>query len=91
MAKQKEITTGYQITREQAHFILQNDLATPAMASVMCKEYGQDDDFEEVTEEDLDEETLELDEDYKTLEIWFEPSSTQAQRRKLIEAAKIKV
>lgn len=38
---------------------------------IMCKEYGEDDDWQEVTKDDLSE-TNTFDEDYKTFEIWLD-------------------
>ena len=39
---------------------------------IMCKEYGQDDDWIGLTLCDLDEDTLLLDDDYQTFEIWYD-------------------
>lgn len=41
----------------------------PANMPLMCKEYGEDDDWCELTEDDLREDGT-VDDDYKTIEIW---------------------
>lgn len=45
---------------------------------IMCKEYGQDEDWIGLSPDDLDEDTLLLDEDYQTFEIWADTDKQQA-------------
>jgi hypothetical protein len=45
---------------------------------IMCKEYGQDDDWIGLTPDDLDEDTLLLDDDCQTFEIWADGDKQQA-------------
>jgi len=56
------------MTRESALFLLKWGLITKS-ASLMSKEYGEDDDWVEVLPEDLN--TLEEDLRYVTFEIWY--------------------
>lgn len=54
------------ISREEAERLVKEGVFV-----VMCKEYGQDDDWCELCTDDLDENGL-LDEDYLTFEIWLD-------------------
>jgi len=45
---------------------------------IMCKEYGQDEDWIGLSPDDLDEDTLLLAEDYQTFEIWADTDKQQA-------------
>jgi hypothetical protein len=38
---------------------------------IMCKEYGDDDDWVALSHEDLDSETGTLPDDYQTFEMWY--------------------
>lgn len=83
------------ISREEANFILNSRKKWNKEFTgfdIMCKEYGQDDDWEEVNTDDLEEwETegvLEICDDYETLEVYFD-DRTCADKEKLIESLNI--
>lgn len=54
-----------QISKEAAESLVKRGM------EVMCKEYGDDDDWVGMTADDLDEETGKFDDDYQTFEIWL--------------------
>lgn len=62
------------ITREDAEKILtlraQGKDIVPPWTSLMCREYGPDEDWIGLDEGDLDEH-WKLDEDWQTIELWF--------------------
>ena len=63
----KVVATNFSIrlTRDMAH-----QLISEGDESVMCKEYGQDEDWVGLTMDDLDPDTMLLDDDYETFESW---------------------
>lgn len=58
------------ITRQQAEEILAKGLDVKNEFQIMCKEYGDDDDWVGLEAGDLDDEGN-LNEEWQTLEIWF--------------------
>ena len=62
--KRKGENFDIKVTKSEAEYLLINNVLT----DIMCKEYGEDDDWIGVTKEDLDD-NGKLDDDYTTLEI----------------------
>lgn len=66
------------ISKEEGEFIIQESKQNDHFiwASIMCKEYWQDEDWEEVNTEDLHDDegnwNFKLDDDYKTFELWLD-------------------
>lgn len=67
------IATNYdiRISRKEAEFLLKHGILNDdTFGCIMCKEYGQDDEWESVTSAELNEESH-FDDDYETFEISF--------------------
>ena len=65
-----EITHPRQLRKEQAIWLLANEIIDPAQALIVCKGFATDDeDFVEVLKEDID--ALTDDDDYDEFEIWL--------------------
>lgn len=60
--------TAIEVTKEHAENYLKLDNST--FFSVMCKKYSPDDDWCEITKDDLNEDRT-LDEEYQTFQIWY--------------------
>lgn len=56
------------ISKLEAERLLDEGLLLPF--TIMCKEYGEDDDWIEVTDEDLNENCV-FDDEYQTFELWL--------------------
>jgi len=76
------------ISREEANYILNSRLSWKEnfdWFDIMCKEYGDDEDWQEVNVDDLEEwETewvKEICDDYNTLEIYLSPNNTNKHER----------
>jgi hypothetical protein len=61
------------LSREQAIALLKCGLGETPYWCVMCKEYGDDDDWVGVNASDA--ESIEEDPSYKTFELWFEKTA----------------
>ena len=61
------------ISKEEAEWLLKNEI----IDDVMCKEYGEDEDWIGMTKDDFDEETQKFDDDYQTFEISTIENSSQ--------------
>jgi len=72
----KTITDARQLTKEQALWLLANEVIDPAQAIIVCRGFAtDDDDFVEVLPEDLD--ALYSDDSYNEFEIWLKDESTK--------------
>jgi hypothetical protein len=60
----------YRITKVEAERLLMQ-YGDKRPFEIMCKEYGQDNDWIGLTSEDLKEDTQQLHESYQTFEIWY--------------------
>ena len=59
---------SHRLDKATVIFLLQNKLLRPGFDGIMCREYGDDDDWVGVTEDDI--ETI-IGEEYKTFEVWL--------------------
>jgi hypothetical protein len=74
----KATNFDFRITREVANYMLIHDMHNYWGFDIMCKEYGQDDDWVSLSMDDLDDEMF-LDPDWKTLEIWANNDALKPQ------------
>ncbi len=72
------------ITRAMAQRILFNGWHDKYGFDVMCKEYGDDDDWVGLSMEDLDEDGG-MDEDWETFEVWFALHMEDSEKKHITE------
>lgn len=87
MAKEVESPFDMDVTREQALFLLAAGLAETDCWCLMSKEYGDDDDWCGVTDEDFD--TIRDGPEYQTFALWFTRSTLEGRWKKDDEMKRI--